>query len=131
MKRISFIRSKAFYPFIILIGIAMFAILSFLLGFFVQLLWNWLMPEIFGLGRISYLQSWGLLVLCHILFKAGSGPHGTRGGRGFGRHSKLGKKWREELREKIRRARAGYRGYGSDEEKPGDETSADNPGSGQ
>ena len=39
------------------------------LGWVVQLLWNWLVPEIFGLRRLSYWQAWGLLVLCWILFK--------------------------------------------------------------
>jgi hypothetical protein len=39
------------------------------LGWAVQLLWNWLIPEIFGLRRLSYWQAGGLLVLCWILFK--------------------------------------------------------------
>ncbi|HKJ86096.1 MAG TPA: hypothetical protein VKA06_08465 [Spirochaetia bacterium] len=32
-------------------------------------LWNWLMPEIFGLTRITYWQAWGLFLLFSILFK--------------------------------------------------------------
>jgi hypothetical protein len=56
----------------ILIGIG-FAILgiglAFLFGWIVMLLWNWLMPEIFGLKRVTYWQAWGLLILCCILFK--------------------------------------------------------------
>lgn len=40
-----------------------------LLGLVVMLLWNWLMPEIFGLKQLNYWQAWGLLVLCWILFK--------------------------------------------------------------
>ena len=31
------------------------------------LLWNWVMP-VFGLPELSIWQSFGLLVLCHILF---------------------------------------------------------------
>jgi hypothetical protein len=42
--------------------------LALVLGMTVQLLWNWLMPEIFGLGRITVLQSIGLLVLTRLLF---------------------------------------------------------------
>jgi hypothetical protein len=38
------------------------------LGTVVQLLWNWLMPEIFKLGRITILQGIGLLVLMRLLF---------------------------------------------------------------
>jgi hypothetical protein len=34
----------------------------------VFLLWNWLMPVIFGLPTITYLQALGLLVLSKILF---------------------------------------------------------------
>lgn len=35
----------------------------------VMLLWNWLMPAIFGIAVISYLQALGLLLLCRLLFK--------------------------------------------------------------
>jgi hypothetical protein len=39
------------------------------LGWVVMLLWNWLMPDIFGLQRLSYWKAGGLLILCWILFK--------------------------------------------------------------
>lgn len=32
-------------------------------------LWNWLMPEIFGLKAITFWQAWGLVFLSGILFK--------------------------------------------------------------
>lgn len=32
-------------------------------------LWNGLMPDIFGLKTLSFLQSWGLLILSSFLFK--------------------------------------------------------------
>lgn len=54
-------------------GIALGAALAFLLGFAVQALWNWLMPDIFGLPQITYWQAWGLVILGHIL--TGGGPH--------------------------------------------------------
>jgi hypothetical protein len=54
-------------------GVLLAGLLAFLLGFVVMLLWNWLMPQIFGLPEITYWQGWGLVVLAHILFKAG--PH--------------------------------------------------------
>ncbi len=47
--------------------------LAFLFGFIVMLLWNWLMPDIFGLPTISYWQAWGLVLLSHILFKSSAG----------------------------------------------------------
>ena len=39
-----------------------------LFSLIVLLLWNWLMPAIFGLTTISYLQALGLLVFSKILF---------------------------------------------------------------
>lgn len=38
----------------------------------VWLLWNWLMPAIFGLTKITWLQAWGLMLLCGFLFKSSS-----------------------------------------------------------
>lgn len=35
-------------------------------------LWNWLMPELFGLKSIGYWQAWGLFWLCGLLFKSSS-----------------------------------------------------------
>jgi hypothetical protein len=32
-------------------------------------LWNWLMPVIFGLGKITFWQAMGINMLCSILFK--------------------------------------------------------------
>jgi len=40
-----------------------------LLGLVTMLLWNWLMPDIFGLKTITYWQAWGLLLLSFILLK--------------------------------------------------------------
>jgi hypothetical protein len=37
----------------------------------VMLLWDWIMPTIFGLTKITWLQAWGLLILCGLLFKSG------------------------------------------------------------
>ena len=61
--------------------------LAFLFGWVVMLLWNWLMPDIFGLKRLTYWQAWGLLVLSHILFKSfGSGHGGGHSDRKRRRH---------------------------------------------
>jgi len=53
-----------------------------LCGWVVMLLWNWLMPEIFGLRSLTYWQAWGLLALSTILFKGfgsgGGGGHSDR-----------------------------------------------------
>ncbi|AOO10370.1 hypothetical protein RW03080701_221 [Synechococcus phage S-RIM8] len=46
--------------------------LAQLLGFFIKpavlmLLWNWLMPGIFGLATIGYLKAFGLYLISRIL----------------------------------------------------------------
>ena len=48
----------------IFFGILFVGIFSLL----VLLLWNWLMPSIFGLPAITYFQAVGLLILAKILF---------------------------------------------------------------
>lgn len=50
-------------PIFILIPIVLF----FVVGGIVMLLWNWLIPLIFGLKAISYLQALGLFLLSRIL----------------------------------------------------------------
>lgn len=65
---------------LIVIGFVILGIgLLFLFGWIVMLLWNWLMPEIFGLKQISYWQAWGLLLLSCIFFK--DFDSGSSGGR--------------------------------------------------
>ncbi len=54
-------------------GVIIAAGMALILGFVVMWLWNWLMPTIFGLTKITFWQAWGLVVLSHILFK--SFPH--------------------------------------------------------
>jgi hypothetical protein len=34
------------------------------------LLWNWLMPDLFGLPEITFFQCLGLMLLCGMLFKS-------------------------------------------------------------
>lgn len=52
--------------------VAVVAIGSILAAFPVMLLWNWLMPAIFGLKAISFWQALGLSILCGLLFKSSS-----------------------------------------------------------
>jgi hypothetical protein len=71
----------------IAIGIALFlAFLLFILvgGIVVQLLWNWLVPDILTLRRITFWEALGLLALCRILFGGfgrGGGSHRHSNGR--------------------------------------------------
>ena len=34
-----------------------------------MLLWNWIMPNLFGLATLGYLKSLGLLLLARLIFK--------------------------------------------------------------
>lgn len=69
----------------------------------VMLLWNWLMPEIFGLPTINFWQAAGLLLLCKILFGSFiGGHHGHR--HGHCTANKLRERWENmtpEDRERI------------------------------
>ena len=49
------------------VGVVIGALVVVPVGF--MLLWNWLMPAIFGLPVIGYFKSWGLLLMSIILFK--------------------------------------------------------------
>jgi hypothetical protein len=72
-------------------------------GEVVKLLWNWLLPSLFGWRLITFWQAVGLLALCRILF-------GRFGPRGFGRSNfrrRMSGRWERmtpEEREKFRQA---------------------------
>ncbi len=76
---------KIFFGFLMGLGIIG---LIFLFGWVVMLLWNWLMPEIFGLKEITYWQGWGLLILSSILFKGFPSDNHDSGKRGDRRRRK-------------------------------------------
>ncbi len=58
---------NSFETFAAIIGLI--AIVIVLLGYPLMLLWNWLMPEIFGLPEITFWQAIGLNILCTIMFR--------------------------------------------------------------
>ena len=69
-------------------GILGLGFLAFI-GWVVMALWNWLMPDIFGLKTIDYWQAWGLLALSSILLKGwGSGDSSSRSDRKRKKHLK-------------------------------------------
>jgi hypothetical protein len=106
-------------------GVLIGAGLAFLFGLVVMALWNWVMPAIFGLPEISYWQGWALVVLAHILFKAGSGA-GESAGKKVRREvsrevrGEVEKAIRQEVAEAIRREMDSRRGE-TTEETPGGE----------
>lgn len=53
----------------ILMVFALIIAMTILLGLPIMLLWNWLMPTIFGLTKITFWQAVGINLLTSILFK--------------------------------------------------------------
>jgi hypothetical protein len=66
-------RSWIFYAPLAILGVLLFIVIG---GTVVQLLWNWLLPDILGWRQITFWQALGLLALCRILF-GGFGRHGS------------------------------------------------------
>jgi hypothetical protein len=73
-----------------ILGILLFCAIG---GEVVRLLWNWLMPPLFGWREITFWQALGLLALCRILF----------GGHGYHRRSSRTPEERERFRQAMRR----------------------------
>jgi hypothetical protein len=76
-------------------------------GFVTEHLWNWLMPAIFGLKTITFLQGLGLVVLSKILLggfhkHAGGGPRGWKRG--------MEERWARMTPEEREKFRAGMKG---------------------
>ena len=89
------IRRPFKWVFLALGGLVLAAVLAFLFGLIVMALWNWLMPELFGIRAISYWEAWGLVLLAHILFKLG----------GHGNHRSdhdRDEEWKERFRRRFK-----------------------------
>jgi hypothetical protein len=98
-KHINKIKMKAHVKFLMM---GLVAISGF--GAIIMLLWNWLMPSVFGLAAISFWQALGLLALVRILF----GNIGGKFGMGMGRphhrhHNHLREKWEKMTPEERKR----------------------------
>lgn len=59
---------KALEAFLIVVGLLLLS--AIILAFPTMFLWNWLMPDIFGVMRIDLYQAMGINFLTHILFKS-------------------------------------------------------------
>src|SRR5208283_381214 len=85
-----------------IIGIALFIFIG---GESVMLLWNWLLPPLFGWHQINFWNAVGILALCRILFGR-MGGHGFRrskfrGGMGE-RCANMTPEERERIRQRMR-----------------------------
>lgn len=87
-----------------LLGMAAFAAIGSEL---VRVLWNWLLPTLFGWKTITFWQGFGLLALCRILF---GGRHSSFSGRSAARQrirERMAQRWEKmtpEERERYRRS---------------------------
>jgi len=61
-----------------LLAIGILLIVMLIIGLPVMWLWNWLMPSIFGLTKISFLQALGLSLLGNMLFNSGASNKQTK-----------------------------------------------------
>jgi len=88
--------------------LAILALLAFIAlgGEVVRLLWNWLLPPLFGLRQITFWEALGILALCRILF-GGFGGHGSYRS---GPRRRMGERWKHMTSEERERFRQGMRG---------------------
>jgi len=70
----------------VLLGILAAVFFAFVFGYFVMLLWNWLMPGLFGLGTITYLQAFGIIILARLVFGNIGHRHSDRKDHSFWKH---------------------------------------------
>ena len=81
-------------------------VFAFIGGEIVMLLWNWLLPPLFGVPYVGFWQALGLLALCRILFGGfglhGGGPRSRMRRRMEERCENMTPEERERLRQGVR-----------------------------
>jgi hypothetical protein len=90
---------------VVLIAVVACVVMSYL----VMRLWNWLMPDIFGLHAITFAQAFGLLILSKLLL---GGFHRHGGGGGWKKHAwqrRMKKRWEKMTPDERERFRSGMR----------------------
>jgi magnesium-transporting ATPase (P-type) len=53
----------------LMVGFGIIVVFGLVISLPVYWLWNAILPELFGFKEISWLQAWGLLILCGLLFR--------------------------------------------------------------
>ena len=91
-------------------GIILAGLLAFLFGWIIMLLWNWLMPEIFGLGTITYWQGFGIFFLAKIIFGFG-GEHTSESNKSKKKDRPIRDEISKEIRKEIRKEFAKENGH--------------------
>ena len=91
-----------------LLGMTLFIFIG---GTIVRLLWNWLLPPLFGWPAVTFWQALGLLALCRILFGGFGGHRSHRSGI----RRRMEERWEHmspEERERFRESMRGRFGFG-------------------
>jgi hypothetical protein len=92
-----------------LAGVVAMVLFAAVFGWLVEILWNWIMPPLFGLKAITFWQAFGVLLLAKLLF----------GGVAPGFRRRRDERWGRRFRERV--YGAGPEGGGDDEAPmPGD-----------
>ena len=68
--------------------------LAFIFGYFVMMLWNWLMPELFSLATITFWQAAGIVLLARLIF--GGFKHGSDHSKKHSPKSKFFHHWKTD-----------------------------------
>jgi len=94
------------------VGVAGLALFVAAGGEIVRLLWNGLLPPLFGWHTVTFWQALGLLVLCRVLF-GGWGSHGGPGPKIRRRDADRTEAMTPEERERVRKGLRECRDFGS------------------
>ena len=97
------IKRAIFIPIAIAAGV-------FIFGSAVMLLWNNLLPALFGISTITFWQAIGLLILSKILFGGFGGGHGRHRGHCHGHDHEFHGRWMHMTREEREKMRSEWRG---------------------
>ncbi len=76
---------------------------AILLGFVVMWLWNWLMPMIFGLTKLTYWQAIGIAILGNIIFGRFGGHGSDDSGKSKSRKHGIRSEIKSEIGKEIRK----------------------------
>jgi hypothetical protein len=97
--------------FVVPAAIAGMLLVGLIGGELVKLLWNWLLPPLFGWRELTVWQALGMLALCRILF----GGSGMMSGRRLAFRRRMDGRWEKmspEERERLRQRMVDRCGFG-------------------
>ena len=77
----------------VFVGLVFVVLFALVFGFLVKWLWNFLMPDLFGLKAITYWQAFGMVILAKLLFGAFGGHHHDR----WGKHHPPFRRWHDHF----------------------------------